>query len=40
MGIYQRPPYNGIPKLARREEDLRISEEDRLSKKRAEAGMN
>jgi hypothetical protein len=40
MGKYQRPPYYGILREAGREEDLRIFEEDRLSKKRGEDGMN
>jgi hypothetical protein len=40
MQKYQRPPYYGILKEARREEDLRIAGEDRLSKKRVEAAMN
>jgi hypothetical protein len=35
MGKYQRPPYYGILREAGREE-----EEDRLPKKRVEAGMN
>jgi hypothetical protein len=39
-GKYQRPPYYGIIKEAGREEDLRIAGEDRLSKKRLEAGIN
>jgi hypothetical protein len=40
MGKYQRPPYYVILSEAEREEDLRIAGEDRLSKKRIEAGMN
>jgi hypothetical protein len=40
MGKYQRPPYYGILRDAGREEDQRIAGEDRLSKKRGEAGMN
>jgi hypothetical protein len=41
MGKYHRPNYYGILKEAGREEGLRIAgEEDRLSKKRVEAGMN
>jgi hypothetical protein len=40
MGKYQRTPYYGILGEAGREEDLRIAGEDRLSKKRVEAGMN
>jgi hypothetical protein len=35
-GKYQMPPYCGILKEARREEDLRIDGEDRLSKKQVE----
>jgi hypothetical protein len=37
---YRRPPYNGTLREAGREEDQRIAGEDRLSKKRVEAGMN
>jgi hypothetical protein len=37
MGKYQRPPYYGILKETRREEDLRIAKEDWLSKKPLEA---
>jgi hypothetical protein len=40
MGNYQRLPYYGILKEAGREEDQRITGEDRLSKNRVEAGMN
>jgi hypothetical protein len=40
MGKYQKPPYYGTLKEAGREEDLRLAGEDRLSKKRVEAGMN
>jgi hypothetical protein len=40
MEKYQRPPYNRILKEAGREEDQTIAEEDRLSMKRVEAGMN
>jgi hypothetical protein len=40
MGKYQRPPYYGILREEGRDEDLRIAGEDRLSKKRVEAGMN
>jgi hypothetical protein len=40
MEKYQRPSYNGILRETGREEDLKIAEEDRLSKKRGEAGMN
>jgi hypothetical protein len=40
MGKYQRPLYYGILREAEREEDLRIAGEDRLSKKRVEAGMD
>jgi hypothetical protein len=40
MGKYQRPPYYGIFREAGRQEDLRIAGEDRLSKKRVEAGIN
>jgi hypothetical protein len=40
MGKYQRPPYYRILKEVGREEDLRIGGEDRLSKKRVEAGTN
>jgi hypothetical protein len=40
MGKYHRPPYYGNLREAGREEDLRIAGEDRLSKKRVEAGMN
>jgi hypothetical protein len=39
-GEYQMLPYYGILREAAREEDLRIAEEDRLSKKQVEAGMN
>jgi hypothetical protein len=40
MGKYQKPPYNGTLREAGREEDQKIVGEDRLSKKRVEAGMN
>jgi hypothetical protein len=40
MGKYQRPPYYGILREAGREEDLRTAGEDRLPKRRLEAGMN
>jgi hypothetical protein len=40
MGKYQRPPYYGILRETEREEDQRIAGEDRLTKKRGEAGMN
>jgi hypothetical protein len=40
MEKYQRPPYNGILREGRREEDQKIVGEDRLSKKWGEAGMN
>jgi hypothetical protein len=40
MRKYQRPPYYEILREAGREEDLRIAGEDRLSKKRVEAGKN
>jgi hypothetical protein len=40
MGKYQRLPYYGILREAGRAEDLRVAGEDRLSKKRVEAGMN
>jgi hypothetical protein len=40
MEKYQRPPYNGTPKETEREEDQKIVGEDRLLKKRGEAGMN
>jgi hypothetical protein len=40
MGKYQKLPYSGILKERGREEDRGIDGEDRLSKKRAEAGMN
>jgi hypothetical protein len=40
MEKYQRPPYYRILKKARREEDLRIAGEDRLSNKQVEAEMN
>jgi hypothetical protein len=40
MGKYQRLPYYEILKETGRKEDLRIAAEDRLSKKRVEAGMN
>jgi hypothetical protein len=36
-GKYQRPPYYGLFKEAGKEENLRVAEEDRLSKKRVEA---
>jgi hypothetical protein len=39
MGKYKRPPYYGILKEARKEEDLRIAGEDWLTKKRVEAEM-
>jgi hypothetical protein len=39
-GKYHRPPCYEILKEAGREEDLRMAGEDRLSKKRVEAGMN
>jgi hypothetical protein len=40
MGKYQKPPFYGTLKETGREEDLRLAEEDRSSKKRVEAGMN
>jgi hypothetical protein len=40
MGKFPRPPYFGIFSEAGREEDQRIAGEDRLSKKRGEAGIN
>jgi hypothetical protein len=40
MEKYQRPPYNGTCREAEREEDQKIVEEDWLSKKQGEAGMN
>jgi hypothetical protein len=40
MEKYQRLPYNGTLKVARREEDQKIVEEDRLSKKLGKGGMN
>jgi hypothetical protein len=40
MGKHQRLPYYAICREAEREEDQRIVGEDRLSKKRGEAGMN
>jgi hypothetical protein len=40
MGKYQRLPYYEILKEAGRKENLRIAEEDWLSKKWVEAGMN
>jgi len=40
MGKYQKRPYYGTLKEAGREEDLRIAEEDRSSRKRVEAGTN
>jgi hypothetical protein len=39
MGKYQRPPYYRILKEAGKQEDLKIAGEDRLSKKRVEAGI-
>jgi hypothetical protein len=39
-GKHQRPPYYGILREAGREEDQRMAGEDRLSKKRGEAGTN
>jgi hypothetical protein len=39
-GKYQKSPYYGTLKEAGREEDLRLTGEDRSSKKRVEAGMN
>jgi hypothetical protein len=40
MEKYQRPHYYGILGEAGREGDHRIAGEDRLSKKRGEAGIN
>jgi hypothetical protein len=40
MGKYQKLPYSGILKETGREEYPGIDGEDRLSKKRAEAGMS
>jgi hypothetical protein len=40
MEKYQRSPYNGTLRKARREEDQKIAGEDRLSKKREEVVMN
>jgi hypothetical protein len=40
MDKYQRLPYNGTLRKAGREENQKIVGEDRLSKKRGEAGMN
>jgi hypothetical protein len=40
MQKYQNPPYFGTLREAGREEDRRIAGEDRLSKKRGEAGIN
>jgi hypothetical protein len=40
IGKYQRPPYTGTLKKARREEDQRIDGEEQLSKKQGEIGMN
>jgi hypothetical protein len=39
MEKYQRSPYNGTLREARREEDKKIVGEDRLSKRQGEAGM-
>jgi hypothetical protein len=40
MGKYQKPPYYGTLKEVGREEDLRLTGEDRSPKKWVEAGMN
>jgi hypothetical protein len=40
MGKYHRLHYYGILREAGREEDLRITAEDKLSNRRVEAGMN
>jgi hypothetical protein len=40
MGQYQKSPYNGNLREARKVEDQKIVGEDRLSKKWGEAGMN
>jgi hypothetical protein len=39
MEKYHRPPYSGNLREAGREEDQKITGEDRLSKKRREVGM-
>jgi hypothetical protein len=40
MGKYQRPPFYRIFREAERVENIRIDEEDRLSMKRVEDGLN
>jgi len=40
MEIYQRLPYFGTLRETAREEDQETAGEDRLSRKRVEAGMN
>jgi hypothetical protein len=40
MEKYQRSPYNGTLREARREEEQKTVGENRLSKKQGEVGMN